>query len=308
MRVLLTGSTGCIGSALTRRLRGGQMELMTLDRWTQGRPDRHPTFACDLMDATGVDEAVERADPDVVIHLAANASTDYALAHPVEVVRVNVTGTAALVRACQRHAPQLRAFIVASSSEIYGQQATLPSREDATPQPTTAYAVSKVAVEGLVKCSGLPYVIMRPFNTYGRANVGRGDFVVDKFVLKALRREPITVRDGSVTRDLVFRDDHVRAYEVVLADLPDAIGETFNFATGIRTSIDGLAACVADVAPLPVEVESAYNPRPDGVHDLHGDWTKARERLGWAPQWTLRAGLIKTFEEWERVLHDRRCA
>lgn len=292
MRVLVTGSTGGIGQSLIATLRATDPEqIFTLNRWSRGRQSDVWNHLADLNDVMAVRKAVMAVKPDVVIHLAANASIRQAISNPMEALQVNVMGTAALIESCKE--AEVRTFILASSAEVYGAQSDQPLNEESLPVPTTNYALAKLLAEGLLKISGLPYVIMRPFNTYGA-----GGSVVDTFIERATKREGVACLGDWRTRDFLFIADHVRAYLSVLARLDVALGHTFCFCTGTEVAIETVGSMIA-TGHLLVQ---APPPRDDGMPRLVGNPEKARRMLGWEPLYSLDSGIKKAVEEWKRAL------
>src|SRR3990167_1180480 len=206
MNIVVTGGTGLIGSHLIPRLLEAGHRVTELRRYTATRglgQTPWPVVWFDLHDAQPLRDLEE---PDLIIHLAAMASNAVANQNPLECFDINATGTMRLLHAF-RQSPSCP-IILASSSEVY-----------AAPMKVAAlnpYAASKIAAEEIVRSSGHPFVIMRPFNTYGRAPVGAPVAVVDKWCLAALTGGTIQTGDMEVIRDFVFRDDHVAGYEAVV--------------------------------------------------------------------------------------------
>ena len=237
--------------------------------------------------------------PDVIIHLAALATNEISNAQPVEAMAVNAIGTARLVHAAQQLKGDLKAFVLASSAEVYGKppESGLID-ENVSVYATTPYAASKIAAEGSLRASGLPFVIMRPLNTYGRACLGSAISVVDKWILAALTGKAIRIHDGTPIRDFMFRDDHARAYHHVIGHLSNALGMTFNIGTGIGTSLSELLMCVEKRFPQAKVVDEDYS-RPGDIPRLVGDATLAQRVLDWTPHYTFPMGFAQAADEWE---------
>lgn len=299
MRILVTGSTGFIGTRLVEMLEEAKHEVWQLQRYDAHRLPQQRVVFCDLKDGDVV-SAVEKANPEVILHLGALASNDIANQYPIESMLVNGVGTARMVEAAKR-LPDLRAFVLASSSEVYGVKPGLA-------EAINPYAASKLAAEQAVRGSGLPFVIMRPFNTYGRAKVNMPKFVVDEALYQAAVGGSINLRDPNPWRDFIFRDDHVRAYlSVVYAidcKLIGILGETFEFGSEQAVNIRQMAEIVAkaaDIAPEKVTFRDVV--REGDAPLLIADSKKARNLLGWMPQYTLEAGLAQAFAEWREEVN-----
>jgi dTDP-glucose 4,6-dehydratase len=178
-RVLVTGGAGFIGSHLCEALVAAGAEVTVFTRYSsngiQGAlRDLSPevfealtVVAGDLRDHSGVDAAV--AGRDMVFHLAAHIGIPYSYVHPVDVVQVNVDGTANVLEACRRH--DVGRVVVFSTSETYGTAQYTPIDEAHPMHPQSPYAASKVAADQLAlsyhRSFDLPVTICRPFNTYG---------------------------------------------------------------------------------------------------------------------------------------------
>src|SRR5690606_34295015 len=124
-----------------------------------------------------------------------------------------------------------------------------------------------------VRASGLNYVIMRPFNTYGRALTNMPKFVVDEAIHQALTQNKVHLRDPNPLRDFLFRDDHVNAYvkvvEAIESERTDIFGEAYEFGTGTAYSIADMAYMVASAAGV-TDVKFAGSVRPGDIALLQG--------------------------------------
>jgi len=300
MNVTITGGTGLIGSHLIPLLLERGHEVTELRRYTATRglaqQEGHRVIWFDLHDAQTVQDLPA---PDVILHLGAMASNAIANLNPLECFDINATGTLRLLHAF-RHAPDA-VVVAASSSEVYAK----PSEVRAL----NPYAASKIALEEIVRSSGHPFVLMRPFNTYGRAPVASPVSVVDKWCVAALTGKPIMVGDMETVRDYVWRDDHVAAYLHVLEAIKAGNttlydGHTFDFGTGVGTTLDELLGHVAGEAigyGVEMNLVEGYN-RPNDVPVLLGDPTLAKELLGWEAAVSLEEGIQRTMKEWHGKL------
>jgi len=287
VRILVTGGTGFIGTRLVEKLNEMRHDVWQLQRYDAHRLPQQRVVFCDLKDGD-VNTAVQAIEPEVILHLGALASNDIANQQPVESMLVNGVGTAKMVAAA-KNLPSLSAFVLASSSEVYGIK---PGHAEAI----NPYAASKMAAEQAVRGSGLPFVIMRPFNTYGRALVGMPKFVVDEALYQAASARSINLRDPNPWRDFIFRDDHVGAYLSVVGSVERGVdgvlGETFEFGSDSTAQIGRVAEIIAKLADIPAERVTFRNVAREGDAPLlMSDSRKAREVLGWEPKYTLEDGL-----------------
>ena len=213
MRALVTGGRGFVGTWLVRHLVALGHDVRVLDR-----------DEADIRDAAAVESIVAEAAPDVVFHLAAQASVARSLADPFPTFEVNVMGTVNVLEAVKRRAAKAR-VIVASSAEVYGivGEDALPITEDAPLAPVNPYAASKVAQEAVAlayhRGSGLDVIVTRSFNTIGPGQ--STDFALPSFAarLAAIVRgeAPPVLEVGNldVERDFTDVRDAARAYALL---------------------------------------------------------------------------------------------
>ena len=306
MRILVTGASGLIGSRLVVEL-SKEHDVMGVSLFDSGKMLAKDCKWGDVRDS-GLTTQIRSFGPDLVVHLAAIATNSYANLHPEETFSINAGGTVNMVEICRGLVPQ-PVFVLASSSEVYG-GATDTVDEKSPIKATTPYAASKIAAEEYVRCSGLRYVIMRPFNTYGRALIGVPVAVPDKAIVSAVTHRRIELWDPRPQRDFMFREDHVDAYRTLIRQLAEEggqaknlYGETFVFGTGIAVSIGDLFDLIVDlVQPRDVVIVNKPQSRPGDIPVLKADCSKAREMLGWIPKWSLRSGLEQAYSEWQRRL------
>lgn len=318
VRVLVTGVTGFHGFHVAMRLAEKGYDVYGLVRHTsQGKkvPDNIKVVEGDLTDPTSLIEAVRSVEPEIVVHLAALTPVSKSFDQPDVYAMTNYVGTVNLFEAWRREMMDYEriGFIYASTSECYGQQNDFPIKEDAPLRPNTPYAVSKYAAEAYLRFYGYeelrePIVISVPFNSYGRAYVGQRHFVVEK-ILSSLAegKTKVELGDPNPIRDFVFREDIVRAYELLVDKLVEdraaVVGQRFNFCTGRGVSIRELVDIVRRVTGIDFEVEWRKHERPADIKILIGSWYKAYKVLGWRPQYSLEEGLRKAFDEWREVLN-----
>lgn len=313
--VTVTGGAGFIGSHLCEALVGAGAEVTVFTRYSsngiQGalRDVSRPVFdalnivAGDLRDASGVDAAIRGAD--VVFHLAAHISIPYSYVHPIDVVQVNVNGTANVLEASRRH--DVSKTVVFSTSETYGTARYTPIDEAHPMHPQSPYAASKVGADQLAlsyaRSFDMPVAICRPFNTYGPRQPARA--VLPTIITQALAGDVIRLGSLTPTRDLVFATDTVRG-AMRIAEEPASIGKAINLATGTEVSIGDLAQTVIGLfgGGKRIETDEArVRPEKSEVMQLLGDATLAGDLLGWTPEVSLAEGLEQTIA-WVRRNRD----
>lgn len=300
MRVLVTGSSGFIGGRLASELEDQKHDVYCLERYVAGRTlyggRQHKTVFADLNDHFAIKNLIRTLQPEAVFHLAASTSATYSYDHPMEVININFTAAANLAETCLREDDNLKQFLFAGSSEEYGNQTEFPIKEGAELRPNTPYAVAKVAADKYLRymydAYAFPATILRNFNSYGR--VHDRQFIVERIITQMLKGGEVRLGDRSPVRDFEYVDDHMNAYLSCLGRR-EAIGEVFNFCTGVGVTIGELAETIAGIVGFRGDVVWGTIPqRPLDIQCLIGDNAKAERILGWKPTVKLRVGLTRT--------------
>lgn len=312
-RALVTGGSGFIGGHLVDRLLKDGWDVTVFDGTPPGgagAPEREHVrhVIGDVRDAGQLETAAKGAD--VVFHLAGVVGVDQYLARPLDVIDVNVSGTRNALSAAARVGARV---IVASTSEVFGKNPSVPWREDSDRVlgPTTAdrwvYSSSKALCEHLtfafVRQHGLQATVVRYFNAYGPWQ--RPAFVVSRNVHRALNGRPLVVYDqGEQTRCFTYVDDAVEG-TVRAALSPRAVGEAFNIGSMTETPVREVVELIATLTGsttvvTPVDTARALGPAYQDLRRRIPDATRLWELLGWRCGTTLRDGLTRTIE-WART-------
>jgi UDP-glucose 4-epimerase len=303
MRVLVTGGAGFIGSTIVDALLAHGHDVYVVDDLSSGRlpnldearRERGVKFHRYDIGAEAVGDLMQQVRPDVVFHMAAQASVPKSVADPVHDAEVNVVGLLRILDACV--ASEVGKFVFASSGgTIYGTQTNLPIKETAVGRPLSPYGISKRAAEDYVRFykeeSGLDFTSLALANVYGPRQDPNGEgAVVSRFALKLLAGEPPTIDGtGEQTRDLVYVDDVANAF---VRAMEKGSGETINVSTGYETSINDLYLVMADICDF--DGAPLRGPaRPGDIVRSSLDASKAKKLLGWEAWTSLRDGLSKT--------------
>lgn len=315
---LVSGGSGFIGSHLCAALLARGMAVTCLDNFSTGRPENVAPLLAEArfrlleVDVTSEDiGAFAGAEaPRYIFHLASPASVVDYLRLPLQTLRVNSEGTYRLLEAARSWGSR---FLMASTSEIYGDPLEHPQREEywgnvSSNGPRSCYDESKRFAEALTAQYGRSYGLdvrtVRIFNTYGphsRLDDGR---VVPNFIGQALRGEPITIYgDGSQTRSFCYVSDLVAGLQAVMF-APDQAGEVFNLGNPQEQTVLEFARLVARIANRG-EAAIAYHPLPvDDPTRRRPDISKARQRLGWEPVVGIEPGLRETIRWFQGRIAD----
>jgi len=310
MRILVTGGAGFIGSHLCEKYVNEGHTVICLDNFLNGNLTniRHllnkKHFKLINGDITDFD-LLEKimVEVDVVFHLAAQIHVDRSIIEPRLTYEINVLGTQNVLENCRMH--DVSKVIHASTSEVYGPAQYDPMDEKHPLDAPHPYGASKIAGDRMchayIETYGMNICIARPFNTYGpkQKDSGYGG-AISLFTKRALMNlPPIIFGDGLQTRDYVYIEDIVDAYDAILNSRSFPT-EPINFGTGKEITILDLANKVIDLCGkkgsiLPVHVEG----RPGEVKRLISDVTKAKQKLGWEAKIDIDQGL-KRFIDWYR--------
>lgn len=291
-RVVVTGSHGLIGTALTAALTKAGYAVRGLDLRAE---DVHHG---DVRDRDHVERALEGSVG--VVHLAAVSRVIDGERDPDGCWRTNVEGTRNVLdaaRACAR-----RPWVIyASSREVYGQPSALPASEDAPRVPVNIYGRSKVAAEDLALEADLLTAVVRFSNVYGWTG-DHADRVVPAFARQAALGQPLRVDGSGHTFDFTHLDDTVRGLLAVVARLDAGVHlPPIHFLTGTPTTLGRLATLAVGLAGTASAIHEAP-PRSYDVAGFYGDPTRAAELLGWRAEIGLREGLSRLISDFRAQL------
>jgi GDPmannose 4,6-dehydratase len=290
-RALVTGVTGQDGWYLVELLRSRGYDVAGLVRTSAAAlPEGVAPVTGDLLEPATLRAAVAEVRPDELYHLAAPTFVPESWEDPTETLAAIAGGTAALLAAVRALAPQARVW-VATSSEVFGDAGESPQTERSPMRPRSPYGVAKLAAHGIVgtmrerfglfACSGISYNHESPRRDerFLPRKVTRGVAAIKL----GLERE-LLVGDLDAVRDWSHAADVVRAAWLALQ-----AGEPADYvvASGVGRTVRELVATAFAAAGLDwerhVRTDPAFVRSPEPV-ELVGDATRARERLGWAPE------------------------
>ncbi len=299
MNFFVFGGAGFLGTALPMRLAPDGHEVRVIDDLSAGNPaqlDARVLFTRgDVNDRPKLWTLLQGVQ--CVYHLAARVSVAESVLYPREYNAANVGGTVSVMEAMRDVG--VRRVVLVSSGAVYGEQAEQPLREDLTPDPTSPYAVSKLAAESYVrtigKLWGIETVALRVFNAYGphQPLPAAHAPVVPHFIKRAQSGGSVVVfGNGSQTRDYVYVTDAVNA--MVSAAFANGIDrQVINVGSGIETAVADLIAEIGAAVGKPIE--AIYNSsETGGVSRMRADLSRAAALLNYQPKVTLADGLRRT--------------
>jgi nucleoside-diphosphate-sugar epimerase len=301
VKALVTGTAGFIGSHLTEALLERGAQVIGIDCFTDyyPRPIKEANLDHNRKRAgfRFVETRIQDADlpsllKDVthVFHLAAQAGVRKSWGRDFRTyTENNIEASQVLLEACV--GLPLQRVVYASSSSIYGDNASIPMREDALPQPVSPYGVTKLAAEQLCYLyhvnHGVPTTSVRYFTVYGPRQ--RPDMGFHRFIRAAIDRRPITLYgDGEQTRDFTFVKDAVAA--TIAAGERGVQGRAYNVGGGSRVSINHVLDIIGRVAGRTLDVRREPTQKGD-MRDTFADTSLAKADLGFAPRVSLEEGI-----------------
>lgn len=307
---LVTGGAGFIGSHLVDSLLSEGNNVITIDNFDEFYSkevklkniasaltfDTFQLIEADIRDKDVLDELFSNNHIDVVIHLAAKAGVRPSIENTVEYYDVNINGTLNILEAMKKF--DVKNLIFASSSSVYGNNKKVPFAEsDMVDYPISPYAATKKSGELL--CHTYHYLYdfkincLRFFTVYGPRQ--RPDLAIHKFSRMILNEETIPMfGDGTTKRDYTYIDDIIQGIKQAIENLNGF--EVFNLGESRTIMLKELIALIekeigkkASIEKLPLQ--------PGDVEQTYADITKAKEMLGYNPQYQIEEG-IKNFIEW----------
>ena len=301
MKALIFGIGGFVGRYLTDELRSHCYEVAGSDIMDEcNLPDVEYTKG-DLLDPAFVDGLVDSTKPDAIINLAAISSVGASWKIPQTTIQVNVVGALNILEAAGKHARNAKILFIGSSEEYCAKSGTISETDPIS--ANNPYGISKVAQEQFVECYrsrfGLKIHYVRPFNHTG---VGQRDsFVLPSFCKQAASieaaGEPGEIHVGNLTAKRDFSDvrDVARAYRMILESDDDRV--IFNVGSGEAHGLDEMLEYIVSLCSVDVKIvvdEERYRPIDTPI--VQCDNSLIREKLGWAPEYSIFDTLKEMYE------------
>jgi UDP-glucuronate decarboxylase len=310
MRILVTGGAGFLGSHLCERLLAEGQEVICMDNFFTGRKKNvqhlleNPGFELMRHDVTHP----ILLEVDRIYHLACPASPVHYQYNPVKTIKTNIMGTINMLGIAKRVKARI---LFASTSEVYGDPAVHPQKEDywGNVNPIgirSCYDEGKRAAETLMmdyhRQNRVDVKIVRIFNTYGPKMLADDGRVVSNFIVQALKNEDITIYGkGSQTRSFCYRDDLIDGMLRMMNS--ESFTGPVNLGNPEEYTILDLAKKI--IAMTNSKSKLAFKPLPsDDPRQRMPDIALAGKELGWKPTVSVDEGLKRTIEYFKKELFE----
>jgi UDP-N-acetylglucosamine/UDP-N-acetylgalactosamine 4-epimerase len=316
MKVLVTGGAGFIGANIVKKLLESEnvSGVRILDNLATGNLknieefESDPRFEFIQGDIRDYETCLQAcAGINAITHQAALGSVPRSINDPLTTNNVNITGTLNIFTAAKERS--VKRVVYAASSSTYGDHPGLPKVEDKIGNPLSPYAVTKYVNELYARVYadiyGLELIGLRYFNVFGPKQNPQGAYaaVIPLFIKAVLNNEPPLINgDGNHSRDFTFVENAVQANLVALfTENEKAVNQVYNIAYGTQTSLNELFELIKEIGGSDLAPKYGPERRGDVKHSL-ADISKAKNFLGYDPEFSIREGMKETFE-WYRKQH-----
>lgn len=301
---LVTGGAGFIGSNLCEAILNLGCKVRCLDNLSTGKKENVEIFLDNLNytfikgDITNLDTCIEACqNVDYVLHEAAWGSVPRSIEMPLYYEKVNIGGTLNMMEAARQNG--IKKFIYASSSSVYGDHPALPKKEGQEGNVLSPYALTKKVDEEYGKLYknlyGLDTYGLRYFNVFGRRQDPEGAYaaVIPKFIKQLLNNEkPVINGDGKQSRDFTYIENVIEANLKACKASDKGSGEAYNIAFGGREYLIDIYYHIAKA--LEKNIKPDFGPdRAGDIKHSNADISKARELLGYNPDWDFEKGIAE---------------
>ncbi|WP_163881512.1 NAD-dependent epimerase/dehydratase family protein [Paenibacillus favisporus] len=296
--VVVTGGAGFIGSHLVRRLASLGSQVHVIDNLSTGRAEKVPPEAVlHTLDIRSPDayKMIVSIQPDVVVHLAAQADVQQSIRDPFLDMDINIGGTLNILNACRE--AKVRKVIFASTSGVYGNlQKDIMTENDPT-HPISFYGLSKLAGEQYIRLYtslfGLSHAILRFANVYGPGQTAKGEGGVVAIFMDRIHhdRQLVVNGDGNQTRDFIYVKDVVEAL-IAASSHPEDL--TLHVSTGKAATVNDLVSFLRKFHSREIHVQHGPDKSGDIRHSCLSNQAIQRKLL-WKPVYSLEQGLQETY-------------
>ena len=309
-KALVTGGAGFIGSHMVDRLLELEYDVVIMDNLSTGKiKNLNPEAVFHHTDITQktMGDIIQREQPDLVFHMAAQTSVTESTKNPIDDTNSNVAGTLRVLEASRRVGVE-KIIYSCTGGALYGDPKTTPCMDDTVPAPVSPYGMSKWIAEQYLEFYyrqyRLNFTSLRYGNVYGPRQDPNGEAGVIAIFCQSMLdgKQPQIYGDGTQERDFISVLDVVEA-NIAAIDCGD--GKTFNIATSDATSVNQIFEMIRNItgfkwAPL-------HAPQRTGeVYKIALDWSRAAKDLDWSPKISLEEGLQMTVDYFKTGIESSR--
>jgi UDP-N-acetylglucosamine 4-epimerase len=312
-KFLVTGAAGFIGSNLVEALLNMGYKVRGLDNFLTGKKENVEEFIDNSNyefiegDIRDFETCLRACDGiDYVLHQAAWGSVPRSIEMPLLYEEINIKGTLNMMEAARRKG--VKKFVYASSSSVYGDEPNLPKKEGREGNLLSPYALTKMVNEEYgklyTKLYGLDTYGLRYFNVFGKRQDPNGPYaaVIPKFIKQLLNDEQPTIYgDGKQSRDFTYIENVIEANLKACKATHEAAGEVYNIAYGGREYLIDIYHVLCKI--LGKDIKPIFGPdRTGDIKHSNADISKAKELLGYDPEWSFERGIVEATEWYKENL------
>jgi len=285
-KIIVVGGNGYLGSFLVKALKEKEAKVFIISKNCKYSDNE---FKVDITNFEDVNTIIQKINPDIVYHLAANISRTRDFSIYNSMAAVNVDGTLNILKSLENIDSH---FIFTSSSEIYGNNIS-PFKEDQAPKPVSPYSLTKINAEMLIEtyCKNYnkKYTNLRVFNFFGEFMPE--DFFIPQMIKTLKRGEDFLMTKGEQVRDFLYVKDVVNAL-LLTAENTNSQNQTLNVCSGVGTKLNELASSINNYIESKAKVVVGAIPyRDNEVWEMIGSNKKIKNKIGFEPKYTVDEGI-----------------
>jgi CDP-glucose 4,6-dehydratase len=316
-KVFITGASGLIGTSLVELLLIEGYEVIGFSKSyplenlkiNQFLSEKYIPLQGDITDIVDLENKMQEYNPEIVIHLAAQAIVGLSFTSTAKTFDVNIRGTWNVLEAA-KNLPNIERIILASSDKAYGEHKKLPYKEEFKLNAIFPYDISKKIAEEIVECYhqtyNLPIIITRCGNVFGPYDLNKTR-IIPNTILSCLKKEKIVLRsDGKQRRCYIYSKDVAKAYiKLIETPIQKVRGEIFNIGNSNSLSVNEVVKLICDQMEIDfLENVIVENISKNEIQDQSLNCNKAKEILNWFPEFDLDSGIEETISWYKKNIKD----